>query len=167
MRLRRAMTILHLRCGRLAVVLDGAYNSLNQQATIRTAEAMGVQHVFIVDSGEDGKHAVDGKLSDKVTKGSYRWLTVRRFQNAEECIQHLRQQGWHVRNSLAPFTCLAALFKSNRLALTERGGGRAALDDGAGARRDPARQRAQAHVRSAAAQGRDRDWEGGTGDRHA
>ena len=106
MRLRRAMTILHLRCSRLAVVLDGAYNSLNQQATIRTAEAMGLQCVFIVDSSDDSKHAVDGKLSDKVTKGSYKWLTVRSFQTASECIQHLRQEGWNVGSNAFPsFVC--------------------------------------------------------------
>lgn len=101
------MTILHLRCSRLAVVLDGAYNSLNQQATIRTAEALGLQCVFIVDSSDDSKHAGDGKLSDKVTKGSYKWLTVRSFQTATECIQHLRREGWNVTHS--PALCCICL----------------------------------------------------------
>ena len=111
-RLRRAITILNARCSRLAIVLDRAYGSLNQQATIRTAEAMGIQNIFIVDSSVPVKTQTNSKkLSDKITRGCYKWVTIRRFPTAEACVTALQADSWQVQTH--PLTLLLPLTHVN------------------------------------------------------
>lgn len=48
-RLRRAEAILRARTGRFALVLERVSDSFNQSAVLRSAEAFGVQHIFVVE----------------------------------------------------------------------------------------------------------------------
>jgi len=48
-RLRRAEAILQQRTGRFALVLERVSDSFNQSAVLRSAEAFGIQHIFIVE----------------------------------------------------------------------------------------------------------------------
>jgi len=48
-RLRRAEAILQHRTGRFALVLERVSDSFNQSAVLRSAEAFGIQHIFIVE----------------------------------------------------------------------------------------------------------------------
>ncbi|KAL1506945.1 hypothetical protein AB1Y20_007809 [Prymnesium parvum] len=49
-RLRKAETVLRRRTSRLIVVLEGSYDLHNQAAVCRTADSLGVQHVWLVAS---------------------------------------------------------------------------------------------------------------------
>ena len=64
----------------------------NQQAVLRTAEGFGIQHVWLVqqpvESADD-----EGAFSHGVTKGAWRWLSLRRFYSARACIDALRESG--------------------------------------------------------------------------
>jgi len=86
MRLRRAETVLRQRTGRFLLVLDQIFDSLNVAAVIRTTEALGVQHVWIVRRSET-KHRDASKL---VHKGARTWLTLRYFDSPEDCIAALK-----------------------------------------------------------------------------
>jgi tRNA G18 (ribose-2'-O)-methylase SpoU len=48
-RLRKAETVLRRRTSRLLLVLEASYDMHNQAAVLRTADCLGIQHVWIVD----------------------------------------------------------------------------------------------------------------------
>ena len=91
-RLRRAEAVLAHRTSRIVLVLEQMIDSLNHQAVLRTAEAMGVQHVWTVDSGERKAYTVKGglRIRPTVTCGSSRWLSIRSFDSTDDCIAALR-----------------------------------------------------------------------------
>ncbi len=90
-RLRRAEAVLQKRTTRLLLVLERPADNFNVQAVLRTAEAFGVQHVWIVDH-----QRTPVKLSKSVTKGSFLWLTLRRFDSPDACVDALLQEGWEI-----------------------------------------------------------------------
>jgi len=129
--LRKAETVLSRRTGRLVMVLERLQDGHNFCAVLRTMEALGVQHVWVVsppplesknmvrrqqaevmaktatttrvrkrakerldnlweaDMQEDALHSAFGK-------NAQRWLTVREFTSAEDCIEALRADGRQV-----------------------------------------------------------------------
>jgi hypothetical protein len=72
-RLLRAERVLSHRTERFVLVLECAHDARNEQAVLRTAEAMGVQHVWIVTSPMEKNHTV----AKSIVKGSTLWLTIR------------------------------------------------------------------------------------------
>ncbi|GLE00174.1 hypothetical protein PINS_up020129 [Pythium insidiosum] len=68
-------------------------DSHNHQAVLRTAEALGVQHVWLVLPNErQVKKHKSGSSSGtkKITKNCSVWLTIREFTSITECIKQLR-----------------------------------------------------------------------------
>lgn len=53
---------------------------------LRTAECMGIQHVWVVDY----KNALTTK---KITRGTEKFLSMRNFSNSEECMKALKETG--------------------------------------------------------------------------
>ena len=94
-RLRRAEAVLAHRTSRILLVVEHMVDSLNHQAVLRTAEALGVQNVWLVDSGMRKSYTLPGgvKVARTVTVGSSKWLSLRTFERTEECIEGLRQDG--------------------------------------------------------------------------
>ena len=94
-RLVRAEAVLAHRTSRILLVLEHMVDSLNHQAVLRTAEALGVQNVWLVDSGMRKSYTLPGgvKVVPTVTVGSSKWLSLRSFERTEECIEALRQDG--------------------------------------------------------------------------
>jgi tRNA (guanosine-2'-O-)-methyltransferase len=90
-RLRRAETVLRRRTGRVLLVVERPWGNHNVQAVFRTAEAFGIQHVWMVDHPNSQE-----KLNQSVTKGSYHWLSLRRFETPVLCIEALRAGGWQI-----------------------------------------------------------------------
>lgn len=90
-RLRRAEAVLQQRTNRLLLVLERPADNFNVQAVLRTAEAFGVQNVWIVDH-----QRTPVKLSKSVTKGSFLWLSLRRFDSPEACLAELQKQQWQI-----------------------------------------------------------------------
>ena len=88
-RLRRAESVLAHRTARLLLVLEQPWDDHNVLAVLRTAEAFGLQHVWIVSQGERR-----GRLRRGVTKSSHDWLTLRVFSSAHELLAVLRAEAW-------------------------------------------------------------------------
>jgi tRNA (guanosine-2'-O-)-methyltransferase len=90
-RLRRAESVLRHRTSRVLLVVERPWGNHNVQAVFRTAEAFGIQHVWMVDHPNSQE-----KLNRSVTKGSYLWLSLRRFDTPALCIAALREGGWQI-----------------------------------------------------------------------
>eukprot|EP01059_Diplonema_ambulator_P013792 TRINITY_DN24419_c0_g1_i2.p1 TRINITY_DN24419_c0_g1~~TRINITY_DN24419_c0_g1_i2.p1 ORF type:complete len:335 (+),score=120.60 TRINITY_DN24419_c0_g1_i2:28-1005(+) len=105
-RLQRAERVLRGRMGNVTLVIEKCSNEFNQQAVVRTAEAMGVQRVYLVrptlpkrHASQQKKRAKEGKGAEfewgagiGVTSGCERWLTLKYFQTTAECIAALKEE---------------------------------------------------------------------------
>eukprot|EP01063_Lacrimia_lanifica_P040572 TRINITY_DN9253_c0_g1_i1.p1 TRINITY_DN9253_c0_g1~~TRINITY_DN9253_c0_g1_i1.p1 ORF type:complete len:348 (+),score=139.39 TRINITY_DN9253_c0_g1_i1:68-1111(+) len=105
-RLKRAERVLRGRLGNITLVLERCSNEANQQAVLRTAEAMGVQHVYLVrptlpkrPANKQKERAKAGKGNEFnwgpgycLTSGCERWLSLKWFQTTEECIACLKAE---------------------------------------------------------------------------
>lgn len=68
------------------LVLDNLDKEMNIHACLRTAEALGLQYVYVLSSSSN-------KLLDtrSVSKGAQKWLSLRYFTDTNECISLLRR----------------------------------------------------------------------------
>eukprot|EP01126_Amoeba_proteus_P039424 TRINITY_DN4155_c0_g1_i2.p1 TRINITY_DN4155_c0_g1~~TRINITY_DN4155_c0_g1_i2.p1 ORF type:complete len:271 (+),score=49.15 TRINITY_DN4155_c0_g1_i2:82-894(+) len=88
--LRVMETVISRRTSRILLVLDRCYDVHNQQTVLRTAECLGIQHVWIVLPVEiKGKE----KIQKNITKGYHVFLSIRKFQTSEECVKALKEEG--------------------------------------------------------------------------
>jgi tRNA (guanosine-2'-O-)-methyltransferase len=71
-------------------VLDGIYDRGNVSACMRSAEALGYQHVHVVES-QDGF-----KAANRVTQGADKWLDVTKWDQPRPCLEKLRADGYQV-----------------------------------------------------------------------
>ncbi len=78
------------RLGAVRVVVENLHHAHNLSAVLRTCEALGVQHVHVVDEAE---HC---KLSRRITMGAHKWLTVHRHARFDTCAEELRQRGFRL-----------------------------------------------------------------------
>ena len=102
-RLRRAEKVLQGRIGNVTLVLEKCSNEFNAQAVLRTAEAMGVQNVYLVRPTLPKRPANQQKKRRGqefewgegigVTSGCERWLSLKYFTTTSECIEALKQEG--------------------------------------------------------------------------
>ncbi|GMG17579.1 unnamed protein product [Phytophthora fragariaefolia] len=75
-------------------------DSHNHQAVLRTAEALGVQHVWLIAANDRqlkthaGKKAAKPPKSSgkKITKNCAAWLSVREFSSIADCLHALRER---------------------------------------------------------------------------
>jgi tRNA (guanosine-2'-O-)-methyltransferase len=97
-RLRRAEKILQNRTDRFAVVLERITDTHNESAVIRSAEAMGIQNIFLVEPivprNEKNKPVMD--FARSITKSCTRWLTIRKYPTTAECLEVLKSEGYSV-----------------------------------------------------------------------
>ncbi|RLN53495.1 hypothetical protein BBJ29_008003 [Phytophthora kernoviae] len=100
-RLRRAETVLAHRTSRIVLVLEQCIDSHNHQAVLRTAEALGIQHVWLIAANnqqlkthpdKNTKNRKKSKSSGKkITKNCAVWLSVREFSSIADCLQALHE----------------------------------------------------------------------------
>lgn len=107
--LRKAETILRRRTSRLIVVVERSNQSHNYTAIIRTAEALGIQHIWVIaPPAMDGSSGSGGQRSKRKEKnqwkddqkeledhcayarGALRWVDVRAFGTTAECLAALK-----------------------------------------------------------------------------
>ena len=86
-RLARLREVLSSRTGGLALVLDRLYDPHNLSAILRTADALGLQHVWLTGSFPEG-------LNPQVALGAHRWLTLHHEPEAARCAARLRESGF-------------------------------------------------------------------------
>lgn len=91
-RLRRAEAVLRQRTGRILLVVERCSDVHNHMALLRTAEAYGVQNVWLVEQPDEQVE----KLKRSVTKGAHGWLSIRQFPTPATCLAALREEGWEI-----------------------------------------------------------------------
>jgi len=91
-RLRRAEAVLRQRTGRILLVAERCSDIHNHMALLRTAEAFGVQNVWLVEQPDEQLE----KLKRSVTKGAHAWLTIRQLPSPAACVAALRTEGWEI-----------------------------------------------------------------------
>ncbi|RYZ52068.1 MAG: RNA methyltransferase, partial [Sphingobacteriales bacterium] len=72
----------------LAVVLENVHDPHNISAVMRTCDAVGVQHIYILTT-KIGKHTAFGRRSSASAAG---WLTIHAFDDTEACFATLREK---------------------------------------------------------------------------
>ncbi len=82
--------VLNARLGDVAVVLDNLFDPHNMGAIVRTAEALGIQDIHVIEQDTP----LD--LSYKVTKYSDKWISIHIHKNAHACVNHLRKAGFQI-----------------------------------------------------------------------
>ncbi len=116
--LRKAEAVLQWRTTRLVLVVERCTNDHNYSAILRTAEALGIQIVYMVDPPE----VVDEDLPEEqltqqqrrqvavatpeemeakrqhhlFARKATQWLTVKDFSTSQDCVEELRQLGYQL-----------------------------------------------------------------------
>lgn len=72
----------------LTVVLENVVDPHNISAVMRSCDAVGIQHLYVLNT-ESIRYKRWGFRS---SGSAYKWLTVHQFENVEECIRQLRQE---------------------------------------------------------------------------
>ncbi len=91
----RIRQVLPWRTRYVALVLEDIYQPQNASATLRTAEILGVQDIYIVENWNAYR------LNPKVVMGASKWVNLYRFRdpqanNTRRCAEYLRARGYRL-----------------------------------------------------------------------
>ena len=84
----RLTTVLNKRQPDLTVVLENVFDPHNISAVMRTADAVGMQDIFILNN----KIPPHRKWGAKSSSSAAKWLTVHQYTDANECFTELRKR---------------------------------------------------------------------------
>jgi tRNA (guanosine-2'-O-)-methyltransferase len=87
-RYQRLTSVLNKRQGDITIVLENVFDPHNISAVMRTADAAGLQDIYILNT----KIPRHKKWGAKSSSSAAKWLTVHQFDNAEECFSSLRKR---------------------------------------------------------------------------
>ena len=87
-RKQRITSVLDKRQDNITVVLENVFDPHNISAVMRTADAAGVQDIYILNT----KIPRHKKWGAKSSSSAAKWLTVHQYENAEECFSSLRKR---------------------------------------------------------------------------
>jgi tRNA (guanosine-2'-O-)-methyltransferase len=87
-RFNRLTTVLDKRQGNITVVLENVFDPHNISAVMRTADAVGLQDIYILNT----KIPRHKKWGAKSSSSAAKWLTIHQYDNAEECFSSLRKR---------------------------------------------------------------------------
>lgn len=90
-RIKRINDVLEHRTYSVATVAEGLYDIGNISAVMRSAESFGFMPFHIVERKE-----AQYKMSDRISKGSEKWLDIRKVTGPETCFANLRQEGYKI-----------------------------------------------------------------------
>lgn len=117
--LRKAETVIQGRTSRVLIVVERCTNDHNYSAILRTAEALGIQHVWVIapptasnthttqvehspqakcSAGYSIKRSTECDLQKRrqhhlFAQRAVQWLTLREFDTTEQCLQALHDEG--------------------------------------------------------------------------
>ena len=133
-RLRKVEAVIQRRTSRLLLVVERATRSHNYSAILRTAEALGVHHVWVIAPPSFDKDAKSRSQRKKTAqfeadakeleqhvayaRRAGKWLELRAFGSANECIAALRADGRQI--WVSDLSQAAVSLTSQSLALPER-----------------------------------------------
>ena len=86
-RTQRLTSVLNKRQGDLTIVLENVFDPHNISAVMRTADAVGIQDIYILNTKIPPHRNWGARSSSSAVK----WLTIHQFENAEECFAVLRK----------------------------------------------------------------------------
>ncbi len=89
-RRERLLSVIEKRLGSVQVVFDAPHDPHNGAAVVRSCEAFGVQRVHVVERREPFV------LASSVSRGSEKWVDLRRWAKADEAIATLRTDGYEL-----------------------------------------------------------------------
>lgn len=90
----RIKTIKHLQNKYFICVLEHPADAVNIASTIRNISAFGVEKLYVVGGNNIVKDFETSRSNKKLTQlsvGSNKWVFVKHFETAEECINHLKK----------------------------------------------------------------------------
>lgn len=89
-RAKKLRTVVDQRQLNWTVVLENVHDWHNISAVMRTCDAVGIQHLFILQTEEELKFK-KFKLGQKSSGGNAKWLAVHYYQERKACFDHLRE----------------------------------------------------------------------------
>lgn len=87
-RKKRLISVLDKRQANLSIVLENVVDPHNISAVMRTADAVGVQDIYILNT----KIPRHKKWGAKSSSSAAKWLTVHQYEDAKECFSSLRNR---------------------------------------------------------------------------
>jgi tRNA (guanosine-2'-O-)-methyltransferase len=87
-RYQRLTSVLNKRQGDITIVLENVFDPHNISAVMRTADAAGLQDIYILNT----KIPRHKKWGAKSSSSAAKWLTIHQFDNAPECFSSLRKR---------------------------------------------------------------------------
>ncbi len=94
-RAERIRTVADNRTGMIRVAIEDIYQDRNAGAVFRTCDCFGIQRAAVIEN------AYEAQVESNISKGSDKWLTIDRFNEAERnnsvaCIDHLKSAGYRI-----------------------------------------------------------------------
>ncbi|MBX3231806.1 MAG: RNA methyltransferase [Labilithrix sp.] len=89
-RRERLLGVIEQRLASVQVVFDAPHDPHNGAAVVRSCEAFGVQYVNVVERYEGFL------LASTVSRGSEKWVDLRRWKKAEDAVTKLRADGYEL-----------------------------------------------------------------------
>lgn len=89
-RIRRKLDVLEQRTRYITLALEAVDSGHNQAAAMRSAEAFGVQDVAVIRGRKPFRPA------RKLTQSAHKWQTIRQFDDAASCMEHLQASGYRI-----------------------------------------------------------------------
>ena len=85
---QKLTSVLNKRQCDITIVLENVFDPHNISAVMRTADAVGLQDIYILNT----KIPRHKKWGAKSSSSAAKWLTIHQFENAEECFSSLRNR---------------------------------------------------------------------------
>ncbi len=91
MRREKIERVISERWAGLAVVMEEVKNSHNISAVLRTADASGIQKVYIIDPLFESL-----RVNDAISTGAEKWITIETYYSPKLCFKALRERGFRI-----------------------------------------------------------------------
>lgn len=88
-RIAKMKSVLEKRSLHFIPILEKIFDHGNINAVFRSAESMGFQRVDIIENEKI-------RMANRVSKGANKWLSIYKWQNTKDCIDHLKTQGYKI-----------------------------------------------------------------------
>lgn len=96
-RIARIDAVLDARLASIIPVVEDVYDPHNGAAVIRSAEALGLQELHVLETG------LRFQAAKGITRGCHRWMDLVRWREPQACVTALRARGFRVfATTLAP-----------------------------------------------------------------
>jgi tRNA (guanosine-2'-O-)-methyltransferase len=89
-RLKKIDRVVGERTFSVALVLENIYDRGNASAVMRSAEALGITSVHMIELGEKFKE------SQRTTAGADKWIELKKYRSTADCVKQLKQNGMQI-----------------------------------------------------------------------